>query len=49
VVTTGGSLVVAAAVLALGYGQAWGGIVVIGVAVALVAARLALNGVPPGH
>ncbi len=48
VVTTGGSLAVAGAVLALGYGQAWGGIVVIGVAVALVAARLALNGVPPG-
>jgi hypothetical protein len=48
-VTTGGSLAVAAAVLALGYGQAWGGIVVIGIAVALVAARLALNGVPPGR
>jgi hypothetical protein len=48
-VATGGSLLVAAGVLGLVYGQAWAGLVVIGVAVALVAAWLALRSVPPGH
>ena len=45
-VTTGGSLLVAGLFLGVAYGQSWAGLVVIGVAVALVAAWLALRAVP---
>lgn len=47
-VATGGSLLVAGLYLGIVYGQAWAGLVVIGVAVALVAALLALRTVPVG-
>ncbi len=47
-VATGGSLLVAGLYLGIVYGQAWAGLVVLGVAVALVAALVALRSVPPG-
>jgi hypothetical protein len=45
-VTTGGSLLVAGVFLGVVYGQAWAGLVVLGIAVALVAAWLARSAVP---
>jgi hypothetical protein len=45
-VTTGGSLLVAGLFLGLVYGQAWAGLVVLGIAVSLAAAWFALRAVP---
>ena len=47
-VTSGGSLLVAALFLAVVYRQAWAGLVIVGVAVALVAAWVAMRAVPAG-
>jgi hypothetical protein len=47
-VATGGSLLVTGLVLGITYGQAWAGLVIVGVAVALVAAWLAVRAAPAG-
>jgi hypothetical protein len=47
-VATGGSLLVFGVYLAVVYGQAWAGLVIVGVAVALVAAWWALRKAPAG-